>query len=366
MKLVIFFFSWILSLQANATELVIPDNYNDYYNISEKQNIEVSKYYKDDSNSCLSSAQSLRGRPSSIRDAYVQTNEKSKFQMGPALESRSQIKSAIIKDGELIVQIETISKFNQYEAPLNIRLEERVYEANPISTVLANTLLLGLPILFDPKNQGLSAIGCVDKKFNGYSIDVKSKTVTRVSEWVSDNKLNELVLVGLDKEYTFSSYGSNSESEIKESLHSSLIDQNNKEDEVELSLICKTCYDKGSFKDGISDPSVSQIKISYNIKEYKNDQLKKDKAQKVEDEKNLREQERAERERKTYEQANALREQQRKQEEAKLKAQKENEILENPKKQKIDAINKAKSNCAALGFDKDSPKFRACVLELIK
>ena len=165
-------------------------------------------------------------------------------------------------------------------------------------------------------------IGCADQMSSKFVYDYKFNKETNIYETraVEDFK-TEFQIKGLGDEINFSSLGSVYIYDLEMNLFS--VNLSTLKGLSEISLICKSCMSPNK-----------EIKIKHNLFQVKDAEIKK------------------------LNNSELVR---RKQFENELAIKKANE-----ERDKSEYVNNTKNNCAALGFDKDSPKFRACVMELMK
>lgn len=106
-------------------------------------------------------------------------------------------------DGFILkVRVGAQSQYVEYEAPGLQRIEVTHYEAQPGTTLLGNAILLGLPLLVNPKRQLERLGGCTDEKTLNVVPDEKQQQPTGKKEWRSEGKNRhkfQLVVEGLAK-----------------------------------------------------------------------------------------------------------------------------------------------------------------------
>ena len=165
-------------------------------------------------------------------------------------------------------------------------------------------------------------IGCADQKSSKFVYDYKFNKETNVYETraIKDFK-TEFQIKGLGDDINFSSLGSSYIYDLEMNLFS--VNLAALKGLSEISLICRSCMSPDK-----------EIKIKHNLFQVKDAEIKK------------------------IINTELVRRKQFEKELATKKANEEND--------KLDFVNKAKSNCAALGFEINTPKSGKCVLELMR
>jgi hypothetical protein len=99
-----------------------------------------------------------------------------------------------IKNAELVtkyrnnlVQIKLeflgLKKSYEYEANTELRIEEKKYEARPLGALLANTILLGIPLITGPTKQFDNAFGCKEVVSQYLIPIIKGRELTGKTKW---------------------------------------------------------------------------------------------------------------------------------------------------------------------------------------
>lgn len=106
-------------------------------------------------------------------------------------------------DGFILrVRVGAQSQYVEYEAPGLQRIEATHYEAEPVSTLISNVILVGLPLLVNPKRQLERLGGCTNEQKIGVIPDEKQQQPTGKKEWRSEGKNQhkfQLIVEGLSK-----------------------------------------------------------------------------------------------------------------------------------------------------------------------
>ena len=103
--------------------------------------------------------------------------------------------SAILSGTELHLKFTSKGLFQEYIVPAKLTVKRVVYGAEPVSAVLMNGILVGLPLLFDPKSAALQAFGCTDRESVGKHLDLSSKKRKR-TRWADYGRRVTLELRG--------------------------------------------------------------------------------------------------------------------------------------------------------------------------
>jgi len=328
----------------NSAELVIPYSDASSYPLSSGYSISnLNKYI--DKEPCTGDSKSSE----ITRDrSTIETSEQYTFYSNP-IDKKIQIKSISIEDGILDIKSESSAKYEEYTAPVQIQVNEVHYKARPLETIAADTLLLGLPIIFSPKNAAYSFAGCTERKVNSYSLNLSKKIKTNKTEWIPNSDTGEIIMTGLGQERKFSFETGH----FVIDLHDVIMEENFKTNPV-IQINCSNCIEKDIQS------------LNFDFIKYKNKQIKLAEKKKSEEENYKKIQIQLEQERVLREKINKQKElefqAQRKKEEEQKKKDEEQKKLQ----AKIAPVEKAKTKCLELGYKKETDKFKDCVLELIK
>ncbi len=113
------------------------------------------------------------------------------------------IRSAGISGGRLELSFESQAEFIEYRAPTFIAVKETAYAAQPVAGVVTTTLLVGLPLLFTPKNVAYTTFGCTDRESTGKFLDLTKKKPTGKSHWLPYPQGVRVTVLGLGPPITF-------------------------------------------------------------------------------------------------------------------------------------------------------------------
>jgi hypothetical protein len=72
----------------------------------------------------------------------------------------------------------------EHEVKTQLRIEEKVFEARPVGTLFANTILLGLPLIFGPGTEVDDALGCTEVISQKLIPKYEEKILTGNNKWI--------------------------------------------------------------------------------------------------------------------------------------------------------------------------------------
>jgi hypothetical protein len=106
------------------------------------------------------------------------------------------LKAMQVEGTRLLLTFTSKGYFPEYSAPALLTIRKEVYGAEPVSALLVNTLLVGLPLLLDPKSAAEQTFGCTDRESTGKRLDVDNRRKTRKGYWADHGREATITLRG--------------------------------------------------------------------------------------------------------------------------------------------------------------------------
>ena len=237
-----------------------------------------------------------------------------------------------------------LKKTHEYEAKARLQIEERVIEARPVGTLLANTILFGLPLLFGPGEQVDKAFGCTEFVSEKLIPSTSDRVVTGSTKWTEFYprqvylKITGLTKMPIEK---FFSIDKNDISIILKEF----IDIKNSKDNLNVQIECVACNEP---EPNLINSFRNKINLDLNLRPIK---------------KVLEDSERVVRQRAEEERSKAVAEKQRAMERA---AQAKAEASAKAQAAEQKTLDLYKDKCSNLGFKVGTDAFGKCVLQLTK
>lgn len=109
------------------------------------------------------------------------------------------IEKLYLNDSKLLISVTSKTLHHEYTAPTINTVQLTKYEAKPISSAVATTLLLGLPLLLAPGKTLESTFGCVDREMVSTEPDKSKAIKTNNKVWRDANpKTLSIKITGLE------------------------------------------------------------------------------------------------------------------------------------------------------------------------
>lgn len=237
-----------------------------------------------------------------------------------------------------------LKKIHEYEAKARLEIEERIFEASPVSTLLGNTILLGLPLILGPGKQLDNAFGCTETISQKLVPSTDNRTFTGSTKWIEFYPREVyLSISGLTKEpvVKFFSIDKNDISIVLRDF----IDIKKSKDILNIQIECMACNEP---EPNLINGFRNKINLDLNLRPIK---------------KVIEDSERAVRQKAEEERAKALAEKQRVAEKA-SQARAEASAKAQAAEQKT--LDLYKDKCSKLGFKEGTDSFGKCVLQLTR
>lgn len=144
------------------------------------------------------------GSTSTTRTETRPTGNTVRYQDSTPSDSIISITTIDQSDFNLKLTFVTWSKYDYYDAPevKNVRIV--TYEAKPGTTLAGNAILLGLPLLFNPKRQIEGLLGCTDEYESTPEPDKTKRIITSDYEWKVSKSEQCFVYVDISDSKSFS------------------------------------------------------------------------------------------------------------------------------------------------------------------
>jgi hypothetical protein len=150
------------------------------------------------------------------------------------------LKTMQVEGTRLMLTFTSKGYFQEYTAPALLTVRKEVYGAEPVSALITNALLVGLPLLLDPKSAAEQTFGCTDRESTRKRLDVDSRRKGRKGYWADHGREATVTLRGFQTPRTLavSIDGGTGSAEIDLSR---LIDTSPLEGVTALEVACDSC-----------------------------------------------------------------------------------------------------------------------------
>lgn len=150
------------------------------------------------------------------------------------------LRSMQVEGTRLLLSFTSKGYFPEYTAPTLLTVRKEIYGAEPVSALLTNALLVGLPLLLDPKSAAEQTFGCTDRESTGKRLDVDQRRKTRKGYWADHGRQATITLRGFQTPRTLA-VGIDGATGMAEIDLSRLIDTSPLDGVTPLEVACDSC-----------------------------------------------------------------------------------------------------------------------------
>lgn len=150
------------------------------------------------------------------------------------------LRSMQVEGTRLMLAFTSKGQFPEYTAPVLLTVRNEIYGAEPVTALLTNALLVGLPLLLDPKSAAEQTFGCTDRESTGKRLAVEHRRKTRKAYWADHGREATITLRGFQTPRTMS-VPVDGETGIAEVDLGRLIDTSPLEGVTALEVVCDSC-----------------------------------------------------------------------------------------------------------------------------
>ena len=150
------------------------------------------------------------------------------------------LRSMEVEGARLMLSFNSKGYFPEHTAPVLLTVRKEIYGAEPVTALVANALLIGLPLLLDPKSAAEQTFGCTDRESTGKRLDVDNRRKMRKGYWADHGREATITLRGFQTARTLSVV-IDGESGLAEIDLSRLIDTSPLDSVTALEVACDSC-----------------------------------------------------------------------------------------------------------------------------
>lgn len=114
------------------------------------------------------------------------------------------LRSMQVEGTRLMLSFTSKGQFQEYTAPVLLTIRNEIYGAEPVTALLTNALLVGLPLLLDPKSAAEQTFGCTDRESTGKRLAVENRRKGRKAYWADHDREATITLRGFQTPRTMS------------------------------------------------------------------------------------------------------------------------------------------------------------------